>query len=93
MREENFHYTKNNSGNNIFYFLLTVIYDKMLLLKYGINGFLTFFIIILVAKMLNYLIIGNKLLNIEEHDLYLSLLGFIYVVLLESLNKVQERKK
>ncbi len=92
MEEENFQYAKDNRYNNIIDFVLTTIYNKLVLLKFAINGFLIFFIIIMVAKILNYLIIGNKLLNIEENDFYLSLMGFVYVVLLELLNRVQDEK-
>ncbi len=62
----------------------------MQILKHGIDGFLLFFTIIVLAKLLNYLIIGDKVFLIDEKDFYLALLGFVYVILLKSIEKFRK---
>ena len=62
----------------------------MKILKHGIDGFLLFFTIIVIAKLLNYFIIGDKIFLIDEKDIYLALLGFIYVVLLKAIENYRK---
>ncbi len=62
----------------------------MKILKHGIDGFLLFFTIIVAAKLLNYFIIGDKFFSIEKSDFYLALLGFVYVVLLKSVENFRK---
>ena len=62
----------------------------MKVLKHGIDGFLLFFTIIVIAKLLNYFIIGDKIFLIDEKDFYLALLGFVYVVLLKSIENFRK---
>lgn len=59
----------------------------MKLFKHGLDGFLLFFSIILFAKLLNYLLISDKFISIGSNDFFLALLGFVYVVLLKTMEK------
>ena len=62
----------------------------MKLLKHGVDGFLLFFTIIVIAKLLNYLIIGDKMFAIEKGDFYLALLGTVYVILIKIIENFRK---
>jgi len=62
----------------------------MKLLKHGVDGFLLFFTIIVIAKLLNYLIIGDKMFVIEKGDFYLALLGTVYVILIKIIENFRK---
>ncbi len=62
----------------------------MRILKQGITSFFFFFTIIVFAKLLNAFIIGDKHFRIDSMDLYIASIGFILVVLVELLKKVEK---
>ncbi len=53
--------------------------------KHGIAGFVVFLSIILIAKFLNHLIFGGDKIFLESKDLFLSLLGFFYLIFVKTI--------
>ncbi len=62
----------------------------MRILKQGVISFTFFFTIIVFAKLLNTFLIGDRLFKIDDIDLYIASIGFILVVLVELLKKVEK---
>lgn len=60
----------------------------MKIFKQSITAFALFFSIIILSKLLNYFVVGDKAFFVDGNDVYLALLGIFYTVIIESLKKV-----
>ncbi len=57
----------------------------------GIFGFISFFIVLIIAKYLGYLIGSHKSFGIDLEDAILSMLGFVLVFLIKFLENFKEK--
>jgi len=62
----------------------------MRILKQSFMAFVLFFSIIILSKLLNSFLIGDKAFIIDNQDFYLALLGVVLSVLVSSLEKVSQ---
>lgn len=59
-------------------------------IKYGILGFFIFFGVLIFAKFLNSVLVSKTGFLIEGEDVLLSMLGFVYMVFIRSIEKFRK---
>ncbi|MCL5030356.1 MAG: hypothetical protein M1480_15200 [Bacteroidetes bacterium] len=57
----------------------------------GVFGFISFFLVLITAKYLGYLIGSHDSFQIDSDDFLLSILGFILVFLIKFLENFKEK--
>lgn len=59
--------------------------------RYGIFGFISFFMVLVAAKYMGYLIGTHNSFEIDFEDALLSMLGFVLVFLIKFLENLKEK--
>lgn len=77
---------KQQTHEYIFLYFLSPI-------KAGLVGFSIFFTVLLIAKYVGFLINFSSAFNIQTDDVFLSLLGFVLLLLIKILENLNKRNK
>ena len=88
MRVLDFYRARHNAETSVLSTFL--IHYFLLPLRSGIGGFIAFFVVLAVSKLLGYFTGSIKTWNIESSDILLSLLGFILLFLIKFLENFKQ---